>query len=271
MTEISRRRSAPEETSSAWFPPRRRSPGGRWLLGSPRAPVVLDSGSAGNEDGQHTGMILEGLLDDGNAVAGTQGHTQPVVIHVLLELEQISSTVNGAAESEDQKYTFTHGSHCFGILSVLYVHLYQHRAFVCILPASTLRRRRSGIGRPWKQITDHSQRRKFNISLCPQSGTSSSLNPWRRRVPLRFWSRSRVSRAEDASLLLPVSVGSCIPDGARVSRRKRETFHHSFPTGPTLAQSELLLEASAVDMTFTPSHSKKGGARVRMARFSPRL
>lgn len=152
----------------------------------------------------------------------------------------------------------------------LYVHLFQHRILVCISPASTRRRRRSGIGRPWKRISDHSQWRKFNISLCPQSCTSSSLNPWRRRVPLCFWSRSRVSRAEDASLLLPVSVGSCIPDGARVSWRKRETFHHSFPTGPSLAQSELLLEASAGDVTFTPSHSnKRWGARSDGALSSP--
>lgn len=65
------------------------------------------------------------------------------------------------------------------------------------------------------------------------------------------------AQAEDASLLLPVSVGSCIPDGAHVSWRKHETFHHSFPTGASLAESGRLLEASAWDMTFTPSRSNK--------------
>ncbi len=45
----------------------------------------------------------------------------------------------------------------------------------------------------WKHISDRSQRRKFNIPLCPQSSASSSLDPWWGRVPLRFWSRSRVS------------------------------------------------------------------------------
>lgn len=44
-----------------------------------------------------------------------------------------------------------------------------------------------------KHISDRSQQRKFNIPLCPESSASSSLNPWRGLVPLRFWSRSRVS------------------------------------------------------------------------------
>lgn len=39
-----------------------------------------------------------------------QGHRQPVVIPVLLESEQISSAVNGAAEPEDQKVHY--GSVC---------------------------------------------------------------------------------------------------------------------------------------------------------------
>lgn len=45
----------------------------------------------------------------------------------------------------------------------------------------------------WKHISDRSQSWKFNIPLCPQSSASSSLDPWRGRVPLHFWSRSRVS------------------------------------------------------------------------------
>lgn len=48
--------------------------------GSPRGPVVLDSGSAGNEDGQHTGMIFGGFI-------GISRHGEMYLICRLLSLK----------------------------------------------------------------------------------------------------------------------------------------------------------------------------------------
>lgn len=147
-----------------------------------------------------------------------------------------------------QRYTCREG--------VLVCVLDAHLVYQCVL-ASTWWHRWSGIAR------------LGSTSQIAASGGNSIFHC----VPNRAWAAASIpgedechcvsgvdpgwAQAEDTSLLLPVSIGSRIPDGARVSWRKHETLHHSFPTGASLAESARLLEASAWDVTFTPTRSNK--------------
>ncbi len=148
------------------------------------------------------------------------------------------------------QYSVTHVEKvCFCVLDT-------HLVYQCVL-ASTWWHHWSGIARLGNTSQIAASRGNSIFHCVPNRAWAAASIPGEDECVCVSGVDPRWAQAEDTSLLLPVSVGSCIPDGACVSWRKHESLHHSFSTGASLAESSRLLEASAWDVTFTSTRSKK--------------